>query len=150
MTRRRVLRNGRSGEGGKFVQLPEWVLACPAYRALDATARALLVEIKRLYNGSNNGTLAMGVRRAAEAVGVSKDRAARALKDLERHGFIRARQRGSFNWKSRRATEWVLTEYEYAGQLAMKDFARWQPPEKSEHGPAAEDIRSLGAGPCAN
>jgi hypothetical protein len=42
-------------------------------------------------------------------------------------GFIRARQRDAFTWKMRHATEWVLTEFPFAGTPPTKDFMRWRP-----------------------
>jgi hypothetical protein len=56
--------------------------AYPAWRALSLAARALLVEILLEYRPGSNGRLQWSCRKAAKAIGVSKDRAARALGSL--------------------------------------------------------------------
>lgn len=124
---RRANRTGRSVGEMRHVRLYAWVLSTPAYRSLSPLARALLVELYALYNGSNNGDLFLSVRKAASRLNVGKTTVAPAFKELETRGFIRARQRGAFTWKERHATSWVLTEYTFAGHLPTKDFTLWQP-----------------------
>jgi DNA-binding MarR family transcriptional regulator len=119
----------RSGHN-KFVCLYRYVLGSEAHRSLGLAARCLLVEFYDLYNGSNNGYIFMSVRSAAERLGVSKNTAHKALRELEDRGFVRPHQRSSFDWKKRLATTWILAEYEYAGQPASKEFMRWKPPGK--------------------
>jgi hypothetical protein len=120
---------GRSKHDGQHVRLYEWMLNSPAYRSLDGVARALLIELYRLYRPNRNGELDMSVRRAAKMVNCSIGKASGALHDLYDRGFIRPRQSGSFDWKERHATSWVLAEFPFAGQLATKDFMRWRAPE---------------------
>jgi len=117
---------GRSVGDARHVRLYHWLLKSEAYRSLDCTARALLVEFYSLYNGMNNGELFLSVREAARRLGVAPNTAQKAIRQLEHKGFIRPNQRGSFHWKAGHATSWILTEYEYAGKLATKDFMRWQ------------------------
>lgn len=83
-----------------------------AYRALKPGARALLLELIRRYNGSNNGKIGLGVREAAKALGVGKNAAQRYLQTLIEHGLALPSRRGGFNLKDphgRRQTEWRLT-----------------------------------------
>jgi DNA-binding transcriptional MocR family regulator len=118
--------------------------------------RCLLHELKRLYSGTNNGHLFLGVRRAAALLGVNKDTAARAFKFLENRGFVRANQEGSFQWKTDAgktagglATTWILTEFEFGNQLATKNFMAWRatpdslawmpPPPRKKRGPKSGD-----------
>ena len=117
---------GRSTGDAKHVRFYWWLLESEAYRALSPSARALLIELYALYNSQNNGEMFLGVRDAAKLTNVSKATAARAFSELEVRGFIRAKQRGSFDYKKRHATTWILTEYEYAGRAPTKDFKRWQ------------------------
>lgn len=91
------------------------------------TARCLEMELKALHNGSNNGNFFLSVREAAKRLGIAPNTAARAFNELEEKGFIKPKQKGAFAWKVRHATSWILTEFEYNGQLATKDFMRWQP-----------------------
>jgi DNA-binding transcriptional regulator YhcF (GntR family) len=95
------------------------------------TARCLEIELKAFYNGSNNGDLFFSIRDAAKKLGVAHNTASKAFKELEEKGFIKARQKGAFQWKTRQATSWILTEYEYNGKVATKDFMRWRPEEKT-------------------
>jgi DNA-binding transcriptional MocR family regulator len=97
-----------------------------AWQSLSCEARAVLLELYALFDGPNNGRLFLSVREAARRIGVGKSTAAGALGQLMERGFIRPNVRGAFTLKQRHATSWVLTEFERAGQLATKDFMRWQ------------------------
>ena len=88
-------------------------------------ARSLLVELHSLSNGTNNGQMFLSVREAAKHLNVVLNTAVKAFAELVDLCFIRATQKGSYTLKQRHSTPWVLTEYEYAGQLPSKDFARW-------------------------
>jgi hypothetical protein len=104
-----------------------------AWQSLSCEARAVLVELYALYDGSNNGRLFLSILEAASRVGVGKSTAAIALAQLMDRGFIRPNVKGAFTLKQRHATSWVLTEFEHAGQLATKDFMRWQPEPKNHN-----------------
>jgi hypothetical protein len=77
-------------------------------------ARSLLVELYAVHDGQNNGALYLSIRDAARRVGVAANTVLRGFRDLECRGFIRPNQRGSFSWKARHATTWVLTEFGHA------------------------------------
>jgi len=119
------------GKPPRFVQLFHWMLDSPAWKDLDAVARAIYVELTRRYNGSNNGRIHYSAREAADDVNVSKGTAARALLSLQVHGFIVVEKRGEFHCKIRHASEYRLTIYDsdiatdYAEKLCTKEFARW-------------------------
>ena len=119
----RKLRRKASPE--KHVRLHRYLLHSPAYRSLGLPARCLLVELYDLYNGENNGHVFLSVRSAATRLGISKNTAHAAFKQLESRGFIRPNQKSSFDWKKRLATSWILAEFEFAGQLPSKNFMRW-------------------------
>jgi DNA-binding transcriptional MocR family regulator len=120
-----------------------------AWRSLKAVDRALYVELLSRYGGpgTNNGAIPYSVREAAKALHVGKSTAAGAFQRLEERGFIFPVQKGGFNCKIRHSTEWRLTEFPSdvdipeqtvkAGDLATKDFARWQP-EKQKSVPIAD------------
>lgn len=125
--------DGRSKyQSGKHVQLHEWMLQSAAYRSLSCYSRCLLVELGRIYNGSNNGWIALSVRDAAERLGVATNTALKAFRQLEDRGFIRPHEKGVFTRKDRHATTWVLTEHPYAGQVPTKEFMRWRPAKKQK------------------
>ena len=107
-----------------FVMLPRWVVRCPAWRGLSANARAIYIELRDRFNGSNNGLIGLGVREAAEAINVGRNVANRAIKELEDAGFIEPATKGAFRQNGRRATEWLLTELpdDRTGHVALKTF----------------------------
>jgi hypothetical protein len=103
------------------------------------------VELKALYNGSNNGELFLSVREAARRMRIGKTLAAECFRNLADRGFIRVARQGAFNIKATArkgdATAWLLTEFP-AGDgkgVGSKDFMSWKPAnggaEKSFDGP---------------
>lgn len=142
------------------VRLYGWELRSPAYRSLSVGARALLVELKSLYNGYNNGNLFLSVREAARRLGCSKDRAARLFVELRDRGFIRPKEIGAFNLKAASgrgmATSWILTEHPTGDAVSgTKEFMHWRPtpPEavaeiisrSSQEGQPVPRARTVGA-----
>ena len=71
MTASKAARKAASLRKGKrecrHVRLYAWELESHAYRSLGLGARCLLVELKALYNGANNGSLHMSIREAPPA-----------------------------------------------------------------------------------
>ena len=121
---------GRGSKGPRFVKLEFYLLNSPAWQDLSHPARSLYVELSLRFNGINNGFISYSVREAADRLRIGKNTAAAAFQELERHGFIKARQKGAFDYKHRHATEWILTEHDYpTGKAATKDFMRWQHPD---------------------
>lgn len=126
---------GRSRKGERFLKLDLWFLNTAAWQSLAPAPRAVYVELAQRYNGQNNGEISMSVREVAALVHIAKDTATKALHELEEKGFIRRAVCGSFNWKLRHATTWILTAYPVGETSATKEFARWSPNQKSEPGP---------------
>lgn len=97
----------------RHIQLTYRLLECPAYRSLSPNARALLVELAMLYNGSNNGSLYLSVRDAAARLGLGSLKSAQdALDELQALGFIEMVQDAHFKVKAAehsRARTWRLT-----------------------------------------
>jgi hypothetical protein len=110
--RNRVDATGRVATS-RFVRLDYCILNSNAYRALSPNARALLVELAMLYNGSNNGSLYLSVRDAAYRMGLADLTAAtQAFSDLQELGFIEQTQEAYFSVKAAdksRARCWRLT-----------------------------------------
>jgi hypothetical protein len=124
---------GRAKGEFKHVRQQEWLLKSPAYRSLTCVDRCLLIELYRKYTGINNGEIFLSCREAAELLNVSKATAARAFRSLEECGFIRLRGKASFSMKGKMASTWVLTEFDFAGAIATKDFIKWRP-QNLKHG----------------
>ena len=76
---RRVNVTGRSEGGGHHARFYRWEIESHAYRSLSIGARALMIELKALYNGNNNGMLFLSVREAAKRLGCSKNLAAKVF-----------------------------------------------------------------------
>lgn len=108
--------SGRNPHGARpkdrFVRLGHAMLNSNAYRALSPNARSLLVELAMLENGSNNGSLYLGVRDAADRLGVADVTAAqRAFDDLTALGFVTMTRDAHFRVKAAdtsRARCWQL------------------------------------------
>jgi hypothetical protein len=122
----------------RFVSLPHHMLRSPAWRSLSPVARCIFLELAAIYNGGNNGFIALSTRDAAKHVRCSKDTAARSFFELTEKGFIVCCSRGHFDRKCPHASEYRLTLYscDRTGEKASKAFMRWHPDDaKSVAGP---------------
>lgn len=139
----RTNKTGRSRGGGRFVQLHHFMMQTAAWRSLQPQDRAIYLEIAALYDGANNGRLALGVRAAADRANVNKDTAAKCFARLLDRGFIECAQAGRFSQNARQATEWRLTQFkcDRSGDLPSKAFMKWTP-ETAKHSPLISDTRS--------
>ena len=121
----------RSGGARFWVQLEHWLLDTPAWRHLSANAKVIYVELKRRYNGKNNGEISLSAREAGDAIGATHHTGARALVELQDHGFIVVTEDSSFNRKIHVARRYRLTEAADdrpgVSREATKDFTKWQP-----------------------
>jgi hypothetical protein len=140
-------KRGRS-KTDRFVKLPHYMLTSHAWSALSPIGRSILIEIMALYNGGNNGFLAMAARTAAQRCNCSKSTAIRALQELARLGFIEVSVEGKFALRTHHATEYRLTLYNChrTHALPTNSFMKWRPsaappelpamaPQKLFHGP---------------
>ena len=129
-----------ASKSDRFVRLDFGMLNSQAWAHLSPVAKAVLIEIGKRHNGINNGEISLSTREAAEAVRVSKDTAATALRLLIDLGFLRLMSESSFNGEHSRARVWAITAEKAFGQRATRDFANWRPspsisqtlPENSE------------------
>ena len=124
-------KKGRSrGKLSSFIALERYITAAPAWQSLSLAARCGYMELLDIYNGSNNGTIALSARMLSERLHISRATAARALNELTARGFIEATRAGGFNIKSgeRRATEWRLNRYQcnLTGQVPSQQYMRWK------------------------
>lgn len=124
----RVLKNGRNAGSTAFLMLDHYIFDCAAYRSMRPGPRALLDEMIRRHNGSNNGHIGLGQREAAKCLNVNKDTVPGYFDALIERGFIAPTRPGGFNMKnpeSRRSTEWRLTWLKTDYMAATKDFIAW-------------------------
>jgi len=123
--------------GPKFAAIYHWEMDLPAYRRLSTYGRALLIEFRRKYHGSNNGEIAMSARDAARLLRCDKDTAFKAQGELVEKGWIREAQKGSFHWKIdasgrkyRPATTYRITNQPVGLGVdikATKEYMKWRP-----------------------
>jgi len=112
---------------GRHVQLPEYLQATRAWANLKVGPRALYIELKRRYNGYNNGSIILSHRGAAEALNVHRNTPGRWFTELERRGFICLEQAPHLGSSGiGKASIWRLTELPSAdGKPATKEFVSW-------------------------
>ncbi|MEM8650077.1 MAG: hypothetical protein AAGF54_06065 [Pseudomonadota bacterium] len=124
----------------RFVQLSFWLMDSLAWQSLSMNARCLYIELKRRFNGTNNGNISLSHREAARLLNLTTKPVTKAFKELEEKGFVYPAIKGSFDWKvnakgSGRATRWLLTEHPQnfpeEALTATKDFMKWKSEKKN-------------------
>lgn len=121
-------RKHRTGRGGaQFVMLGEWLQKSEAWATMRPGPRALYIELKRRYTGTNNGDIFLSQRDAAKALNVSKDTAHAYFRDLAARGFIEVTQGGNLGPSGiGQATKWALQEEQLNGKPPSKGFMAWR------------------------
>lgn len=105
--KRRVNSKGRNaGSVERIVIVRRALLHSPQFSALSLTSRALFLELQAMFNGSNNGSIFLSCKNAAERLGLSDLKAARAAFDeLRDLGFITETVGASFTMKAGRVSK---------------------------------------------
>jgi len=113
---------------GKFVQLSEWLQASDAWATLKPGPRALYVELKRRYNGSNNGRIILSHRDAAKSLNVNRNTVGGWFQELQERGFIRMTQAPYLGPSGvGKASIWAIEEAPTDDMKpAHKSFMNWQ------------------------
>lgn len=119
---------GKRSTSGRHVQLPEYLQATDAWSSMKPGPRALYIEIKRRYNGKNNGQIWLSHRDAAKALSISKNTVGGYFDTLQERGFIHQTRGGYLGPDGcGMAALWALDEERtHDGQPAKKRFLRWQ------------------------
>jgi hypothetical protein len=78
----------------KFTQVPNVVLFCPSLSPSARVVYAVLASFDWLENGTRKGYVFPGIESVAQRVGLSSRQVKRHIRDLEKAGLIRSRQRG--------------------------------------------------------
>ena len=131
-SKRKADKKGRGGNTlSSFIAIERYEKHSAAYVSLSPVAKCAYVELIDLYNGSNNGKIALSIRGLAAKLKVGKSTADRAFSELEDRGFVEALKPSCFNVKTgeRRACEWRLTRCycNATGKPADKLFMQWKP-----------------------
>ncbi len=130
-------RERRAGGARHWVQVEHYLMDTLAWRALSANAKVIYFEVKRRYNGTNNGTISFSAREAGAALNAHQTTGARALQELQEHGFLAVTEDSTFKRKVKLAREYRLTEKrdDRPGLEAppTKEFIKWRPSENQNH-----------------
>ena len=131
MSRNRPYKHQKKG-GGRHVQLPEWLQASEAWATLKPGPRALYIELKRRYNGSNNGEIFLSYRDAACALNAHRNTVGAWFDELQERGFITLTTPPHLGPSGiGQASKWALEELPTPdGKPAGKAFMRWREKQK--------------------
>ena len=121
---RGVDRKGRSKKGGQFVPVPYPMAESAAWRSLTGAAVKVYVELRRRFNGGNNGKLSLSLMEAASLLRLSKSTVGRALDQLVERGFIVKTREG--HWYGRKAAEYAVTDRPLDGHPPTNAWQNWR------------------------
>jgi len=112
---------------GRFIQFDHWVYDSAAWQALKPGPRALYLEMKRRYNGFNNGEIFLSQRDAAKALNVGRDTVEAYRRELVAKGFI-VQTKGHHLGAAGigQAARWALTEYSVGIAKPTFAFKAWK------------------------
>ena len=108
----------------RYVGFDYNLLETEAFKYLTGGAFKLLALVKKRYHGLNNGEISFSVREGRDLLGYSMNTVARYFDELVDKGFLRIKEKGSFSYKKRHATTWIITSDEYNNQKS-RDFKHW-------------------------
>src|SRR5690349_24677722 len=94
---RRVDRSGRSKGDGQFIPLAYVMVTSEAFRSLSGPALKVWIEVRRRYNGRNNGQLTLSMDEAARLLHLSKSTVQRAIAELINKGFMKRTRKGQWH-----------------------------------------------------
>lgn len=146
----------RVASDGHFFQMYEWMMKSAAWQHSNVYERSLYLEIKRRYNGRNNGDIPMSHREGEALINSSNTAVEKAFKGLQVKGMIKPQLKGSFSWKvtesgrsAGRSTRWLLTELpqDLPNRVltgGSKEFMKWQPGLDFSEKTAARSQRTNG------
>jgi hypothetical protein len=126
---------GRKRRGvARFCQLHHRLLKSHAWHSLTPLQRCGYIEIAQLYDGTNNGRLAMSTRRLAGLIPCHRN--SRILQELEDAGFIETVKAGRYTRaaETRTASEYRLTDFkcDVTSEFPSRRYNerhRWEPAE---------------------
>jgi len=114
----------RAQKQKRYVGFDYNLLETEAFKHLTGGAFKLLAMVKKRYNGLNNGEISFSVREGNKLLNYSVNTISRYFDELVDKGFLRIKEKGSFNYKKRHATTWIITCEEYNNQKS-RDFKHW-------------------------
>ena len=122
---KRLAKKGIIESTERFVKLTYPLIESQAWRWLRPISQSVYIELRRRYNGLNNGRISLSLSEAAHILKASKSSISKALKQLETHGFIKLIKKGYFT--GRMASEYALTDEQLDGYPPTREWKQWQP-----------------------
>ena len=108
----------------RYVGFDYQLLETEAFKYLTGGAFKLLALVKKRYNGINNGHISFSVREGRDLLGCSVNTISRYFDELVNKGFLKIKEKGSFNYKKRHASTWIITSDKYNNETS-RDFKHW-------------------------
>ena len=109
MTRRKLPTKPHKRSSEQFVLVLFAMLKHPNFRRRSPEAVRAWLEMHVGYNGINNGDFGFSVQNAMDCLHSGSGKASKAINELIEARFIVCKRDSSFNMKTRRAREWMLT-----------------------------------------
>lgn len=129
---KRIRAKGRASTA-RFAGIPHRVMDSLAFIHLGFSARSVLMELCRQYNGYNNGDLTGAWKIVSKRGFSSRDTVFKALRELETHRLIVKTRQGGKNRCNLYALTWVGIDY-CKGKLdipasvrASNNYLSWVP-----------------------
>lgn len=113
----------------KYASIMLYVVDTDAWRALGTASHSLFILLCLEWNGpnyNNNGKITLSVRQAAERMGVSRDTAAKAFRELQAKGFIVVTKGGSLGVTGHaKCPEYEITSIAMPHKEKTNHFLNW-------------------------
>ena len=109
MARRKLPTKPHKRSSTQFVPIPYDMLKHPNFRRLSPDAVRVWLEMHLGYHGINNGEIGFSVQKAMYCLHGGSGRASKSIDELIEARFIICTRDSSFNMKTKRAREWMLT-----------------------------------------
>ena len=122
---KRLAKKGVIESKERFIRLTYPLIESQAWRWLGPISQSVYIELRRRFNGSNNGRISLSLSEAAHILKASKSTISKALNQLETHGFIKLIKKGYFT--GRMASEYALTDEQLDGYPPTREWRQWQP-----------------------
>ncbi len=104
--------------GEKFMMLPEWIQVSEVFRSLSHVQRALYIDIRMLFNGSNNGQIRPSQSVMRKLGWKSRDVLSTGTEALVQAGLIVRTSQGGFYRGNTRASRFALCDQPIKGDAS--------------------------------
>ena len=130
MAKRKLPIKPHKRSNAQFVSVPYEMLKHPNFSRLSADAVRVWLEMHRGYHGIINGEIGFSVQQAMHCLHSGSGRASKAINELIEASFIICMRDSSFNMKTRKAREWMLTTQPSGMGAASNDWKKFTVPSE--------------------